>query len=115
MALTANEAIAPDLTHPDTGDEVMQLSGHTDAILDIDWRPNGQQIVSTSLDGTMRVWDWPSGEMEIVESGVIISAVAYSPDGTKLAYGGEVLGDTPQIEIVDAPHVKPLSLGEGSG
>jgi WD40 repeat protein len=90
--------------NPLTGESVMELYGHTGAILDIDWRADGQQIVSTSMDNTMRVWEFPSGEMTIVESGALISAVAYNPDGTELAYGGEIAhGDNPTIEIISVP------------
>ena len=88
--------------NPTTGEQVTQLVGHTDAILDIDWRADGQQIVSTSLDNTMRIWDYPSGAMQIVQSGQLISALAYSPDGTELAYGGEVTNPN-DIDVVIVP------------
>jgi hypothetical protein len=87
--------------NPSTGETVRELAGHIGAILDIDWRADGQQIVSTSLDNTMRAWDWPSGEGRIVEQGRLTSAVAYSPDGTELAYGGEVTDlNNVQINII---------------
>lgn len=33
-----------------------QLKGHTDAILDMKYVPNGYEIVTTSLDRTLRIW-----------------------------------------------------------
>jgi WD40 repeat protein len=87
--------------NPDTGEIVRELAGHNAAILDLDWRADGMQIVSTSLDNTMRVWDWPSGASQVVTSGQLVSAVAYSPDGSELAYGGEVTDPANiQIDIV---------------
>jgi WD40 repeat protein len=64
--------------NPETGQPVRELVGHTGAILDIDWRADGMQIVSTGMDSTLRTWDWPSGDMHIVQSGELISALAYS-------------------------------------
>ncbi|MBW4436573.1 MAG: hypothetical protein KME04_05535 [Pleurocapsa minor GSE-CHR-MK-17-07R] len=94
--------------NPLTGEPVMQLAGHTGAILDIDWRSDGMQIVSTSLDNTMRVWDWPSGNSQVVTSDQLVSAVAYSPDGSELAYGGEVTDPANiQIDIVPVSELVP--------
>ncbi|MBK9125268.1 MAG: WD40 repeat domain-containing protein [Chloroflexi bacterium] len=91
-----------------TGAVVTELVGHTDVILDIDWRSDGQRVITTSLDGTMRAWTWPSGAMTIVQSGAIVSAVAYSPDGTELAYGGLVPPDSPpEVVITDTPEILP--------
>ena len=80
-----------------------RVSVCTGAILDLDWRPDGTQLVSTSLDNTMRVWNWPSGEGSIVMSDQVVSALAYSPDGSELAYAGEI-ADLDDIRI----HVIPV-------
>jgi WD40 repeat protein len=90
--------------NPITGEIVSQLLGHTDMIYDVDWRPDGQQLASASRDNTVRLWDWPSGEMRIVDSSRLFSAVAYSPDGMLLAYGGEIEDVAqPNVEIIEVP------------
>jgi WD40 repeat protein len=106
--------------NPTTGQSLIELAGHTGAILDIDWRADGQQIVSTGLDNTMRVWDWPSGEMHIVESVRLISAVAYNPDGSQLAYGGEITDpDNFSVQVASVqsllmpPTPTPIPLANG--
>jgi hypothetical protein len=94
--------------NPDTADVVQELTGHTGPILDIDWRPDGEQIATASQDGTLRVWDWPSGSTQIVDTANVFSAVAYSPDGSQLAYGGEVIDpNNVQIDIVPVSELVP--------
>ncbi len=88
--------------NPNTGEIIQELTGHTGAILDLDWRPDGTQLVSTSLDKSMRVWNWPSGAGSIVMSDQVVSAVAYSPDGSELAYGGEI-ADPDDVHIHMVP------------
>ena len=88
--------------NPATGQPILELPGHVGAILALDWRSDGQQLVSSGLDGTVRVWDWPSGAMQVVASGNIVSALAYSPDGTELAYAGEVT-DPDAVSITTVP------------
>ncbi|MBK8024171.1 MAG: hypothetical protein IPK19_22740 [Chloroflexi bacterium] len=103
--------------NPTTGEAVRELVGHTGAILDLDWRADGTQLVTTSLDNTMRVWAWPLGEGQIVASGELISAVAYNPDGSELAFGGEIDNpDEVRIEIVSVQSLipaPPATAGRG--
>jgi WD40 repeat protein len=37
------------------------LVGHTRAVLTVDLSPDGRTLATTSLDGTTRLWDLPSG------------------------------------------------------
>lgn len=52
---------------------------------------NGNRLTSLSTDGMLKVWDTNTGaslkEMQISTTPIL--AAAFSPDGSKLAYGGE--------------------------
>ena len=45
-----------------SGEELRQLTGHTDDVIMAAYSPDGKQIVTTSLDKTARIWDSASGE-----------------------------------------------------
>jgi WD40 repeat protein len=53
------------------------------------WSPNGERMVSGGY-GTAKVWHVESGKTALgpIETGQSVCAVAYSPDGTKIATGG---------------------------
>jgi WD40 repeat protein len=53
------------------------------------WSPNGSRIITSSSDGTVKVWDAQSGK-EISSSikHVDLRTMAYSPDGRQIATGG---------------------------
>jgi len=94
--------------NPDSGQIVQQFTGHTGIVYDVAWSPDGSQLASAGADGTLRVWNYPSGQMEIVDSSRLFTAVTYSPDGTELAYGGEITDDIDNlgIEIIPAPIIE---------
>jgi len=73
-----------------TGQSIRQLTGHTGIVYDVTWHPDGQTLVSAGGDNTLRSWNAATGAMTIIDSGRLFSAVAYSPHGSQLAYGGEI-------------------------
>lgn len=72
-----------------TGTRVATLRGHKEEVTDVAWSPIG--LASSSLDGTVRVWDSRKRDLiatfgPVTEDGKpeVQLSVAWSPDGTKL-------------------------------
>ena len=66
-------------------------SGHIEAAGSLCWSVDGERVVSGSNDGTIRVWDVQSGNTVLgpINTGrLLVYAVIYSPDRTKIATGG---------------------------
>ncbi len=63
-----------------------ELIGHTRAIQSLAFSPDDQLLATSSDDGTVRVWDVPSGRARAVLSPGVwtVWCVAFSPDGTEL-------------------------------
>lgn len=70
----------------------------------VTWSPDNRQVASASDDGTIWVWDVNSQQgLEIVDRDSPVYAIAWSPDGKKLAYGGENVS----MQIISAPRLVP--------
>jgi len=68
------------------------LEGHKDAVLCLDWSPNGLEIASGSKDGTVRRWNPDTGQQigpTIATSHEWVYAIKYSPQSDKIASGGD--------------------------
>jgi WD40 repeat protein len=66
------------------------LKGHTAEVCSAAFSPQGGRLVTTSRDGTVRVWDAATGqEVRVLRghTGEAFTAV-YSPDGSRIASGG---------------------------
>jgi WD40 repeat protein len=61
------------------------------AISSVSYSPNGRFIATAGAPMAVRIWDAssPSLVKEIVSGGRAWDVVAFSPDGRKIAYGGE--------------------------
>jgi WD40 repeat protein/DNA-binding SARP family transcriptional activator len=91
--MTADAAIADDNTlilwDSVTGQQVQRLEGHSDSVFQFEIAPDGQTMVSSSYDQTLRVWDTASGtELDRIWAGVIPVSLAYAPGNPTVAVGG---------------------------
>ncbi|HQO29070.1 MAG TPA: NACHT domain-containing protein, partial [Accumulibacter sp.] len=67
------------------------LRGHAGGVSACAWSPDGQRLLSGGDDGTLRVWDAPSGTELWTLRGHDgwVRACAWSPDGQRLLSGGD--------------------------
>jgi WD40 repeat protein/serine/threonine protein kinase len=65
------------------------LRGHLDAVTSVAFSPDGQRIVTGSVDQTAKVWEAASGKelLTLKGHGGEIWSVAFSPDGRRIATG----------------------------
>jgi eukaryotic-like serine/threonine-protein kinase len=69
--------------------ELKTLHGHSDEITSVAFSPDGQRIVTGSLDQTAKVWEAASGKelLTLKGHGASVSSVAFSPDGQRIVTG----------------------------
>lgn len=70
-------------------DDVGRMTGHTKAIYDMAFSPDGSQLASVSHDMTVRIWDIASQtEQHTLEGHTdLVVAVDWSPDGSTVVSG----------------------------
>jgi WD40 repeat protein len=85
------------------------LRRHDAQVLSLSWSPNAQYIASGGQDGTVRVWNVETGQQEqVINVPGWISSVAFSPDGTRLAYGN-VDGGVAIFDATQLPDYTPIA------
>lgn len=74
-----------------TGQRVRTLAGHSQWITALAISPNGRTLASGSLDGTINLWDLPSGTLQATLFARHVTTLAFSPDGSTLASGSRLI------------------------
>jgi hypothetical protein len=74
-----------------TGDELLQLKGHTGFVNGVAVTPDGARIVTGSADKTVRVWDAHTGDelLQLKGHAATILAVAVTPNGGRIVTGSD--------------------------
>lgn len=76
----------------DIGKKLRTLTGHTNWINSVTFGPDKNTLISSSYDGSIRVWNNDTGKQKrvLVEKGHgrVIDATAFSPDGSLITTGG---------------------------
>jgi WD40 repeat protein len=72
-----------------TGKVLVEMDGHMNRVLSIDWSRNGKLIASGGQDRTVRIWDVETGQLAVLieEHPDSVNSVAWSPDSKILASG----------------------------
>jgi WD40 repeat protein/serine/threonine protein kinase len=88
---TASDDRTVRVWNSDTGLEVFTLSGHSTQVLSVVYSPDGKLIASAGYTplkgGEVRLWDARTGKELRVLSTALVSTLAFSADGKRLAGG----------------------------
>ena len=94
------------------GERIATLYGHRESVRQMLYSPTGQQLLSASVDGTLRIWDLTTwNEADRVQWPG--TPVTWSPDGKYLAW---LTADQSAVEIFEAvtePVKSPCDLCAG--
>lgn len=73
------------------------LSNHQGQVSGLLFTPDGRKLISSSFDRSTRIWDVSAGRESATLHGLVGFAIALTPDGRRLATGGELPGSAVKL------------------
>jgi WD40 repeat protein len=77
---------------PNAGRVISRVKGHSSRVLDISYSPDNTQLASSSMDGTIKIWN----ARDLSETPIVLTAheswvfaIAFSPDGRSIVSSSE--------------------------
>ncbi len=75
------------------GSDLKHFNGHFGAANDVAFSPRSRRLFSVAADGQLRVKALDSAEDTLVSLNTIVGSIAFAPDGTQFALGGDWGGE----------------------
>ncbi|HEV2636656.1 MAG TPA: hypothetical protein VGX23_16010 [Actinocrinis sp.] len=103
-------ALHPMPDRPDTR-LVHVYDGHTDRVVAVSWRADGDRLATGTADGAVHIWDVRGSRQRVVRFEAAVSALAWSPDHLHLA----VLTGEYGLCLIEPIHGDVTTFGFASG
>lgn len=94
-----------------SGEKTLTLAGHRGRVSAVCFSPDGERIVSSSQDRSVKIWDARSGQELHSAEDITNNKIALSPDGKEIACAD----DDGTIAVIDAADGKKLRAFPSKG